>query len=188
MSLLSTNVSTAVSHDSSAPTLPIHQNQGCHNVHEVDLEVRRQIQAEDMPLQEPAPTVTPTRHSRPLASLAPLDRVLADATLDRAFAGAILENLDKRITAPCGWPRPVGKRPSRAKRVPSKRAARSRTASTASGLAPLELPSIAALHSALPPSPPCGSIGGANRVPAAPSARRLQAIKLSAILSSFNLP
>ena len=132
------------------------------------------------------PAVTPTRHSRPLASLAPLDRVLADATLDRAFAGAILENLDKRITAPCGWPRPVGKRPSRAKRVPSKRAARSRTASTASGLAPLELPSIAALHSALPPSPPAAA--AAERAsPPRNAARRLQAIKLSAILSSFDL-
>ena len=95
-----------------------------------------------------------SRGSRPLALLALLGRPLTRANLGRSRrARANLENLEKRITAPCGCLRPIGKQASRAKRVPSTFAARSRSASTASGLGQLELPSIAALHSALPPTP-----------------------------------
>ena len=95
-----------------------------------------------------------SRGSRPLALLALLGRPLTRANLGRSRrARANLENLDERITAPCGCLRPIGKQASRAKRVPSTFAARSRSASTASGLELLELPSIAALRSALPPTP-----------------------------------
>jgi len=68
---------------------------------------------EDDEVAQIACPVTPTRDSRPLASLATLDRVLADANLVRSRkARANLENLEQR----------------------GKRAARSRTASTASDL------------------------------------------------------
>ena len=76
--------------------------------------------------------IAASRVSRPLALLALLGRPLTRANLGRSRrARANLENLDERGTF----------------------AARSRSASTASGLEQLELPSIAALHSALPPTP-----------------------------------
>ena len=75
--------------------------------------------------------IAASRGSRPLALLALLGRPLTRANLGRSRrARANLENLEKRGTF----------------------AARSRSASNASGLGQLELPSIAALHSALPPT------------------------------------
>ena len=75
--------------------------------------------------------IAASRGSRPLALLALLGRPLTRANLGRSRrARANLENLDERGTF----------------------AARSRSASNASGLEQLELPRIAALHSALPPT------------------------------------
>ena len=83
------------------------------------------------------------RESRPLALLAVLGRPLARATLGRSRkARAVLECLDERGSF----------------------AARSRSASSASGLEQLELPRIAALHSALPPTPANPALGLA-RIP-----------------------
>ena len=65
---------------------------------------------------------------------ASLERPLTRAILGRALTGAILEYLEHLEQR-------------------GKSAARSRSASNASGLEQLELPSIAALHSALPPTP-----------------------------------
>jgi len=87
--------------------------------------------------------IAASRGSRPLALLALLGRPLTRANLGRSRrARANLESLDKRGAF----------------------AARSRSASSASGLEQLELPRIAALHSALPPTPANPALGLA-RIP-----------------------
>ena len=129
--------------------------------------------------------IAASRGSRPLALLALLGRPLTRANLGRSRrARANLENLDERITAPCGCLRPIGKQASRAKRVPSTFAARSRSASTASGLGQLELPRIAALHSALPPTLANPALGLA-RIPTLKL--KLKAKAVSSVLAAVAL-